>query len=614
MRSRSSSSASNSAGVAATSASPSTSRDSIRCVSSPRRIAPAIRALPLNVCSVRRSLLRVLVGCRDWRRHARSSSPACGKSSVASSRKIGSTCASTSSRTPCSGSASAAQHAGTSDAGSFHARIRGITGVAGRGGTSGGARRGRSGDRRRRRPELGRRAVAVLAECTTCRRRPRRRPQDRRGGRSGTRSARFGRVALAAGRSARRRTFALAASPALQASAEPDACGHRSAGSSRGERLPRVRVARGIFGSAASHRRIRRRRAQIRVVRRAGERGPASRATGRRPSIARASTGSAASGIGAPCSAAEQALLERLGGCATSGKPPVRWMPHSVWLARTIVRRRDALRVECIASNSPSSVARCWSASSTRIRKSDVDTVTSPIGDLVRFRPAPAAGAVFGWPARRRARLREQPPPARRGGAATGSLRRRNARRARRTASNGEITCGEDPRSTTQLGRASSSTSSEAPARLRRVRPRRAAAPAGSGCRRPCGVSADARPAAAPPRPPRSRRAAPSRIAAARARSRAIPSTQARKLRGPRRDHRQHRRRDRAVLLEQPVEDLLDVEGELAQIGEPDHPAAALQRVEAARRTVRSASRAPGLCSRQRAMLGDRCRAPRRLR
>ena len=55
IRSISVSSASNSSALGATGTSPIDSRDSIRCASSPRRIAPAIRALPFSVCSVRRS-------------------------------------------------------------------------------------------------------------------------------------------------------------------------------------------------------------------------------------------------------------------------------------------------------------------------------------------------------------------------------------------------------------------------------------------------------------------------------------------------------------------------------------------------------------------------------
>ena len=53
MWSRSLSSASNSSARRRAVASPLESRLSIRCVSSPSRIAPAIRALPLNVCNVR---------------------------------------------------------------------------------------------------------------------------------------------------------------------------------------------------------------------------------------------------------------------------------------------------------------------------------------------------------------------------------------------------------------------------------------------------------------------------------------------------------------------------------------------------------------------------------
>ena len=65
----------------------STAATSIRCASSPRRIAPAIRALPLSVCSVRRSCAALVVSS-GARRQALTCSPACGKSSSASSRKI----------------------------------------------------------------------------------------------------------------------------------------------------------------------------------------------------------------------------------------------------------------------------------------------------------------------------------------------------------------------------------------------------------------------------------------------------------------------------------------------------------------------------------------------
>ncbi len=45
-------------------------------------------------------------------------------------------------------------------------------------------------------------------------------------------------------------------------------------------------------------------------------------------------------------------------------------------------------------------------------------------------------------------------------------------------------------------------------------------------------------------------------------------------------DHRQHGRSHDALVLEQPVQDLLDFEGDFAEIGQPDHAAAALQRME----------------------------------
>ena len=61
-------------------------------------------------------------------------------------------------------------------------------------------------------------------------------------------------------------------------------------------------------------------------------------------------------------------------------------------------------------------------------------------------------------------------------------------------------------------------------------------------------------------------------------------------------DQREHRRRHAPVLFEQPVVDALDAPRELAELGEADHPAAALQRVEL-RRTVTSASRSAGECS-----------------
>ena len=77
IRSRSASRASKSSDVAVTGTSSTTRRDSIRCASSPRRIAPAIRALPFNVCSVRRNC-RAPDESAGARRHPRTCSPACG--------------------------------------------------------------------------------------------------------------------------------------------------------------------------------------------------------------------------------------------------------------------------------------------------------------------------------------------------------------------------------------------------------------------------------------------------------------------------------------------------------------------------------------------------------
>ena len=76
------------------------------------RIAPAMRALPLNVCNVRRRRATAPLSS-GARRHARSSSLACGKSSAASSRKIGRTCASTSSRISARGSTRAGGRTGS---------------------------------------------------------------------------------------------------------------------------------------------------------------------------------------------------------------------------------------------------------------------------------------------------------------------------------------------------------------------------------------------------------------------------------------------------------------------------------------------------------------------
>ena len=52
-------------------------------------------------------------------------------------------------------------------------------------------------------------------------------------------------------------------------------------------------------------------------------------------------------GSGAPCcSSAISVCSSAFAVVATSGNPPVRWMPHSVWLARTIAGARHRARIE----------------------------------------------------------------------------------------------------------------------------------------------------------------------------------------------------------------------------------------------------------------------------
>ena len=62
--------------------------DSILCAISPRRMAPASRALPLRVCNARSTSMRALrlSGRAD---HCLSAPPSCGINSAASSSKIG---------------------------------------------------------------------------------------------------------------------------------------------------------------------------------------------------------------------------------------------------------------------------------------------------------------------------------------------------------------------------------------------------------------------------------------------------------------------------------------------------------------------------------------------
>ena len=72
-------------------------RPSIRWQSSPRRMAPAIRALPFRVCSRRRSAWWIFSSA-GLAFHSRRSAPISGTICSASSTKIGSSCASMSSR------------------------------------------------------------------------------------------------------------------------------------------------------------------------------------------------------------------------------------------------------------------------------------------------------------------------------------------------------------------------------------------------------------------------------------------------------------------------------------------------------------------------------------
>ena len=85
--------------------------DSILCAISPRRRAPANRALPFRVCKTRSTSLRVsrLAGLAD---HWRSAAPSCGMSSVASSSKMGKSSASIASTASISSSCTSLENAG----------------------------------------------------------------------------------------------------------------------------------------------------------------------------------------------------------------------------------------------------------------------------------------------------------------------------------------------------------------------------------------------------------------------------------------------------------------------------------------------------------------------
>ena len=113
------------------------------------------------------------------------------------------------------------------------------------------------------------------------------------------------------------------------------------------------------------------------------------------PATARASTGCALLGSGAPRSANASSVCSRdRAVAATIGKPPVRWMPHSVWPARIISAEGTVRGSNCSTESSFSSVARCWRASSQRILHSDVETRTLPIVISSGSCLAPATGVA----------------------------------------------------------------------------------------------------------------------------------------------------------------------------------------------------------------------------
>ena len=143
--SRSVSSASNSSGVAGASVSPSISRDSIRCVSSPRRIAPAIRALPLNVCSVRRSCCATCVVARAAAPAAHLLARLRDRARPLPRGRSASTCSSTSSRMSRSGSSTTASLTSSTGAAATEASIEALSATAGRSTMSGGVDRLRFG-------------------------------------------------------------------------------------------------------------------------------------------------------------------------------------------------------------------------------------------------------------------------------------------------------------------------------------------------------------------------------------------------------------------------------------------------------------------------------------
>ncbi len=408
--SRSASSASNSVSDAGARFSPCISRDSMRCVSSPRRIAPAMRALPLNVWSVRRRCCAV-VRSRGLRRQPRTCSPACGNSSDASSRKIASTCSSTSSRMPASGSVSVSKVSSGSAAGGGATSAGTSTSAA----TSGPSASWAS---------LSPRSISSGASASTA-------------GASGATSGAAS-VTGASGSGDGAASGVLSGFAAISAAmAAASAAATSASGDVRqfrrfveqvfrrrfvgvdldGGRKLRFRlctrfrfggfdmralVAVGCFfrrrfgvdgggadDVAAQRLEIARRGLGLGDVVRAGRRcGSRRRATQFTSAVTPAPrTGCAAEGSGAPrCCSAISACSSAFDSAAISGKPPVRWMPHSVWLARTMASDGAWRASNCSSDSSCSSVPTCCSASSHRIFHSGRRQPDVADGDFVVLR------------------------------------------------------------------------------------------------------------------------------------------------------------------------------------------------------------------------------------
>ena len=262
-------------------------------------------------------------------------------------------------------------------------------------------------------------------------------------------------------------------------------------------------------------------------------------------------------------------------------------MPHSVWLARTI-GGATAPRAEsnCRTPSSSRRVARCWSASSQRIVHSERESVTSPTVIVSESAGAAdgnsgvtlAGGETFVSSTghrRRSAACRRSPAVATismvvSAVAIDGDHRRRSsvARTEFRKVDQLERRQLGTRRSRRGATRSRCSADGRRPPSGAIDRQRR-------GRRRSGTATGNSRSTAAI--------AARSACGSATTRnSRVNASTHSRKLCLRDVDQREDRRRDRALLLEQPVHRRLDVVGVFAQLGQADHPAAALERVKAA--------------------------------